>query len=397
MTLISKCIMAGYVLLHILFIVALDISLKKGVAKREAYARARWAWIVPFVAMLSIPVLAALLPEGKIALLCQRIGNVFLALDMHIVGIWILLKIILLIFWKKDRKKAHPQSGIVALILAMIIGVIVPVYGMFHANDPQVTYETADLQGTGGEGHSLRIALIADLHLSVNSHLSTTEKLVERLNAQKPDIVVVAGDIFTSSYQALRDADAHAAALDGIQAPMGVYAVYGNHDVEERLFAGFAIRPVKEAFRSPEMDAFMEKSGFTMLKDEVVPIADGALWLAGRLDKSKVGDGTADRLSAEELFSGIDRKKPILVIEHEPVEYPELAAAGADMVFSGHTHNGQIFPGSVYVKIANRNGYGKKNIAGMDTFVTSGVGTFGPPMRTGCKSEIMIVDVQYGK
>ena len=63
------------------------------------------------------------------------------------------------------------------------------------------------------------------------------------------------------------------------------------------------------------------------------------------------------------------------------------------MVLSGHTHNGQIFPGSIYIDLVNENGYGQKSLYGMETFVTSGVGTFGPPMRTGTDSEIMIIDV----
>ena len=76
------------------------------------------------------------------------------------------------------------------------------------------------------------------------------------------------------------------------------------------------------------------------------------------------------------------------------MEYEELGAAGADMILSGHTHNGQIFPGNLYVNLVNENGYGHKTLYGMETFVTSGVGTFGPPMRTGTSSEIMIIDVQ---
>ncbi|MBO5521439.1 MAG: hypothetical protein J5973_07190 [Eubacterium sp.] len=65
------------------------------------------------------------------------------------------------------------------------------------------------------------------------------------------------------------------------------------------------------------------------------------------------------------------------------------------MVLSGHTHNGQIFPGSIYIDLVNENGYGQKSLYGTETFVTSGVGTFGPPMRTGTDSEIMIIDVIY--
>ena len=91
----------------------------------------------------------------------------------------------------------------------------------------------------------------------------------------------------------------------------------------------------------------------------------------------------------------VDQSKPILVLEHEPEDYKNLADAGADMVMSGHTHGGQIFPGNLFVKFACENGYGQKKIHGMETFVTYGTGTFGPPMRTATNSEVMIIDVTY--
>ena len=124
-------------------------------------------------------------------------------------------------------------------------------------------------------------------------------------------------------------------------------------------------------------------------------IADDTILLAGRIDGNKAGDGTKNRMTPDELLKDADTAKPVLVLEHEPVEYKELREAGADMVFSGHTHNGQIFPGSLFVNLMNENAYGQKVLYGMQTFVTSGVGTFGPPMRTGTDSEIMIIDVLY--
>ena len=127
----------------------------------------------------------------------------------------------------------------------------------------------------------------------------------------------------------------------------------------------------------------------------MVPIADGRIHLAGRIDGNKAGDGTKNRLSPQELLRDIPREEITFVLEHEPVQYQELQEAGADLVMSGHTHGGQIIPGNYYVRLINENGYGQKNLYGMETFVTSGVGTFGPPMRTGTNSEIVIIDVLY--
>lgn len=416
MTLLSKCILAGYGILHLLFIILLDRQLARHLRRHPAYGKMRWCWIVPYAAAAAMPVAAVFLPEGAVSLYLQRIGNVFLAFDLHTAGLFLLIfffsRLVFLIVSAVRHTASSPSGSardfrklpLWLLLLVLAAGTVIPAYGLRHAQNTAVHFYQADLREKKGpdavspenapRDAGLRIALIADLHLSVNSHLQTTENMVRLINGQSPDIVLVAGDIFTSSYAALRDPDKYAEALHRIQAPLGVYAVYGNHDVQETLFGGFAVHPVSQAFRTGPIEQFFEDCHFTVLYDETVEIAGGALLLAGRIDGNKAGDGTKNRLSPSELLKDADPAKPILVLEHEPVEYEELSAAGADMILSGHTHNGQIFPGKFYIDLINENGYGQKSLYGMETFVTSGVGTFGPPMRTGTDSEIMIIDVQ---
>ena len=146
--------------------------------------------------------------------------------------------------------------------------------------------------------------------------------------------------------------------------------------------------------RTESMEQFMKDSGFTMLSDETVLI-DGFLQLIGRVDGEKAGDGTNNRMSAAELLKGIDRAKPVLVLEHEPREYHELKEAGADMVLSGHTHNGQFFPGNLIVPLFNENGWGYKVVDGLQTLVTAGIGYYGPPIRVGTDSEISVIRLTF--
>ena len=100
-------------------------------------------------------------------------------------------------------------------------------------------------------------------------------------------------------------------------------------------------------------------------------------------------------MSAEELLSDVDTTLPVIVLQHEPIEYESLAANGADVVLSGHTHAGQIFPGNLIVPYFNENAYGLKYMHGIATVVTSGVGYYGPPIRVGTDSEVMVVNISF--
>ena len=103
------------------------------------------------------------------------------------------------------------------------------------------------------------------------------------------------------------------------------------------------------------------------------------------------------RLSPSGLLKDADMTKPVIVIAHQPGELSELSEAGADIDLSGHTHDGQIFPGNLTINIAWENPYGVMKVGNMTSFVTSGVGVWGPPMRIGTDNEVMIIDVSFNR
>ena len=117
--------------------------------------------------------------------------------------------------------------------------------------------------------------------------------------------------------------------------------------------------------------------------------------LVCREDGEKTGRGLEERMKAQDLMAGIDRTKPVLVLEHEPVDYANLYEAGADAAFSGHTHAGQMFPATLFTLLFNENNYGLKLVDGVQSVVTSGVGFYGPPLRVGSDSEVMVVDLTF--
>ena len=228
-------------------------------------------------------------------------------------------------------------------------------------------------------------------------NLATMQKMVDLVNAQDADLVLTAGDFLTSTYYGLREPEVYQEILKGIKSRYGSYGVYGNHDVEEPLFGGFPMTAVEDAVRSKEVTDFICGCGMEVLSDEVVKVVDDSIVLVLREDGEKSGRGTEERLTASELMKGIDTSLPVLVLEHEPVDYKNLKANGADLALSGHTHAGQIFPATLFTPFFNENNYGFKVVDDLQTVVTSGVGYYGPPLRVGCDSEIMVVNVYFTK
>ena len=348
----------------------------------------RKCWLIPGTLLALTPVAGAMLKDSPVKFALQAAGDVWMGFFLYYGCVLLVLLALSLAV-----KRARWRHG-AALCLSLVIALAVWGYGIVHAQDTRVVHYDLALDKPAGQADHMRLVLLGDLHLSVNSRLETTKRMVALVNEQQPDAVVIAGDIFTSSYAGLSHPDAYAEALRGMRATYGVYAVYGNHDVEETLFGGFPISPISEAFRTAEMERFFDDSGFVTLADRVVTLGD-AVQLAGRIDGEKAGDGTTDRMSPEALLKDVDTALPVLVLEHEPKEFEALKAAGADVALCGHTHAGQMFPGNLVVPFFNENAWGYKRVHDLDTYVTAGVGYYGPPLRVGTDSEITVIDITF--
>ena len=284
-------------------------------------------------------------------------------------------------------------TAVVGIICVVII-TTVSIYGVINAGNIQTTKYDISIDKKAGKLDSLNVVLIADLHLGYNIGCRQMEQMVEKINAQDPDLVVVAGDIFDNEYEALEDPDRLEKILRGIQSEYGVYACYGNHDIQEKILAGFTFGGKEKKESSVKMDEFLEKAGITLLRDEYVLI-DDSFYLYGRPDYERPGRGIDARKSAQEIIADMDLSLPVLVIDHEPRELQELADAGIDADLCGHTHDGQLFPGNLTIKLMWENACGYLKKGDMHSIVTSGVGLFGPNMRVGTKSEICDIMMHF--
>jgi len=298
------------------------------------------------------------------------------------------LKVLPVDFFRTRRN--HILSGLLALVLiASVSG-----YGIYRARDVKLNEYEVQIDKPLAGADRLKILLIADLHLGYNAGLAQIEKAVALINEQSPDLVCLAGDIFDNNYDAIRNPDAIADALAGIESTYGVYACWGNHDVNERMLAGFPVGWGEETHHHPGMYAFLSRANVKLLEDEA-ELVDGRFYVAGRLDESKPATPDGTRKTPAALLDGLDKSKPVIVLYHEPDELQELADAGCDLLLSGHTHNGQLFPATLLIKLVweNAAGYLKKD--NLHSIVTSGLGAWGPFMRVGSDAEVVSIDVSF--
>ena len=394
-----------YVLLNVVVFWRFYVWLTRAVPAIKNHRFLSFLLGLAYLILMALPILGVFLKDSGFRFFCMAFGNIFMGtvafFGMAVLIVPCILYVLIKITErdKSKRRQAHmlrgKKSAWTVLLVSAAFTFGINLYGMDHADNTIVKRYAIHIDKKAGGVKSLRMMLLGDLHMSVNSYPEMYERMAKMVNEENPDIIVMVGDYFTSTYAGLKDPEKYIAALKKMHAPMGCYGVYGNHDVNEPLLVGFPIVKAENAVRSPEMDDFLKKSGITMLNDEVITIAAGSIQLAGRMDGERYGDGKSVRKKASDLLKGIDKEKPVIVLEHEPWEFAALCRAGADLALSGHTHNGQIFPGNIIVKFFNENGYGYEVVNGLRTLVTGGVGYYGPPLRIGTTSEITVIDLEF--
>ncbi len=299
----------------------------------------------------------------------------------------------LLVFWalcdgvgwlirrRRGSGEARPRrysAGAAALALsALYLGT-----GWYLAHNVwRATYQVTTPKAV----EDLRVALIADSHLGTTFDGEGFGRWMEKLQADHPDLLVVAGD-FVDDDTSLADMRAACRALGEVETRYGVYYVFGNHD---KGYYGDAYR----GYGAEELTAELEKNGVTVLRDQTVPLGEGYC-LVGRLDRSEAQRG-GSRLSMEELTADLDRSRFTIVADHQPQDFAAQAESGVDLVLSGHTHGGWLFPMTVLDRYIGADDlvYGHEVRGDTHFIVTSGISDWAMRFRTGCRSEYVIVDI----
>ena len=274
----------------------------------------------------------------------------------------------------KDYKNFNGKNLIGALaLIASVIYLCISYY--LCVNIWQTRYDLHTDKDPG----SLKIAMFADSHVGTTFDGDGFYEKMKMIEQENPDILLIPGDMvddWTTKENMIKSCEA----LGKLNIKYGVYFSFGNHDegyYEDRNFSGTDLRNA------------LKENGVHILEDEY-ELIDNRFYIVGRRDKSM-----GSRQSMEELLSDLDTSKYIVVLDHQPADYDAEAAAGADLVVSGHTHGGQLIPLTYLGEWSGINDatYGHKKINGTDFIVTSGISDWAIKFKSGTKSEYVIITV----
>ncbi len=265
-------------------------------------------------------------------------------------------------FWKK-----FCMGGLtVAVIAAMVTG-----YGIWNSARITLTEYTVPIKGLSGE--PIQLVLLSDMHEGSALQTDHLLQVVEKTNALSPDCIILCGDLFDEN-TADAERDQAYETLAKLQAPMGVFFVFGNH--ERNLKQDGSIRTALEAV------------GITVIEDDITML-DDRLQIIGRKDI------TEQRIPLEELTAQTDPALPVLLLDHQPKDTQKAAELGVALQVSGHTHGGQIFPGGWISDLVNEATYGLHTQGDYHLIVSSGCSIWGVPFRTAKTTEIVSITL-YG-
>lgn len=310
---------------------------------------------------------------SKLFSIFRTVSYVWFAVIQYSLLLLPLADLVILIFKLSSIPLTSNIFRIVGLSVIVLMAAILSV-GLFNAYSPVVRKYEISVTKKNSKRSSLRIAMASDMHFGRLSGVAHARRLVDNINALKPDIILLPGDIIDDEPEPFIKKNM-GSILENLNAPLGKFGVLGNHEYYGGQIPAF----VEE----------MRKIDIKILMDEKLLI-DDSFHLAGRKDKTDKG-----RKSFKELLTDIDREYPIIAMDHQPFELKQAQENDVDVLLSGHTHRGQMAPNHLITKKMYELDWGYLKKEQMHAFVSSGYGFWGPPFRIGSRSEILQIDIKF--
>ena len=266
---------------------------------------------------------------------------------------------------------------ITAIIVIALAGLIV-FLGNLNKRDITIKNLNLTLPKGNGKFNELNVVMASDLHLSTIDGERLLSKIIDKINSVNPDIVFFGGDIVDDKAMILKDRGI-GESFKRLNPKYGIYSITGNHEY---------INGVEPSVK------FMEDYGMKVLRDDY-ELIDSSFYLVGREDVVMKQFTGKERKTLEEIISPFNSDHPKILLDHTPVRLEQAEKDGIDLQFSGHTHHGQIWPGNIITNMIYELSWGYLEKGKTKYYVSSGAGTWGPPVRTGSKSEIVNIKITF--
>jgi predicted MPP superfamily phosphohydrolase len=272
----------------------------------------------------------------------------------------------------------YPKTKLIVLFATLALVTVVVVAGFINARTPRVQKLTLHVNKVVPGDKTLTIAMASDIHLGTIIAKRKANRLVATINELNPDLVLFAGDIVDEDLAPVIKNNL-GANMGQIRSKFGVYGITGNHE-----YIGGAEPAVK----------YLQEHGITMLRDSSIVI-DGRFCLVGREDRDRSRFSGKDRKELADLMKLADQSLPVILLDHQPFNLDRAVEQGVDLQLSGHTHHGQLWPFNYVTSAIYEISSGYRKISNTHFYVSTGFGTWGPPVRLGNRPEIVFLTLQF--
>ncbi|KMT22561.1 metallophosphoesterase [Clostridium cylindrosporum] len=377
------------VILVILAFLSLFIIVNRYIGKRVAIGlqsirllntKVFWIifWIIAFSYIIA-NLLKAFLPSF-ISNLLLYVGSYYIAILAYLILIFPIIDIVKFLnsrfnFLPKGNQFSSILNLSITIFIIVFIGVLLS-YGTWSGRSSYVKNYDIKLS-KDLKDNKLKVVLLSDIHLGSYIGKERLKTMVNEVNTIKPDVVLIAGDLIDSYLQPFID-DNLAEGLGKIKSRYGTYLALGNHD--------FMTNKVDQLTNE------LESNGVKVLRDEFNLIND-SFYIVGRDDVSVSRYGNK-RKDLSTILKNVDKTKPIIVIDHTPKDLKEPYNEKIDLQVSGHTHRGQFAPFNLVTSKIFELDYGYMKKDSFNAVISSGYGTWGPPIRIGSRSEIVQINLE---
>jgi uncharacterized protein len=310
----------------------------------------------------------------------EIIGSFWFAFMLYFFLAVVLLDVIRVVNWGFNILPSFNNYSSVKLItLGVVTGIVIIIIigGYINTRALKVVTINIEIPAKNSSLKELNAVLISDIHLSSTNGDGFAEDIVEKINTLHPDIVFVAGDLVDDKASVLREKEI-GFSFRNIKSPMGVYGITGNHEY---------INGVDSSVN------YMKELNVIPIRDSSITIDHGFV-IIGREDRSR---GLKKRIPLKDLVESSEKNLPVILLDHTPFQLEEAMENGVDLQLSGHTHHGQMFPINLITSKIYELSQGYKKKGKTQYYVSSGVGTWGPPVRTGSRSEIVNIKIKFTK